>query len=49
MIEMRGCAFITMATRFNADRALRHMRNRRIEGCDVKVSVLLCFLYCSQV
>jgi len=38
MIEMRGCAFVTMGSRFNADRALRNVRNRRIDGMDVKVA-----------
>jgi len=38
MIEMRGCAFVTMSNRFNADRALRALRRERIENCDVKMA-----------
>lgn len=35
---MRGCAFVTMGTRFNADRSLRNVRNRRVDGVDIKVA-----------
>ncbi|XP_066924838.1 SR-related and CTD-associated factor 4-like isoform X1 [Clytia hemisphaerica] len=38
MIESRGCAFVTMATRFDADSALRYMKHKRIDGADVKLN-----------
>lgn len=38
MIESRGCAFVTMATRFDADSALRYMKHKRIDSADVKVN-----------
>lgn len=37
-IESRGCAFVTMASRFDADSALRFLRHKRIENIDVKLN-----------
>ncbi|XP_065649024.1 SR-related and CTD-associated factor 4 isoform X2 [Hydra vulgaris] len=36
-IEARGCAFVTMKSRVEAERALRHLKNKRIGGYDVKM------------
>lgn len=35
---MRGCAFVTMANRIDADKAYRRLRNRKLSGYDIKVS-----------
>jgi len=38
LIDMRGCAFITMTTRYDADKALRHLKHKRLYGYDVKMA-----------
>ena len=43
MIEARGCAFVTMKSRYDAERTLRHMRDRRIDGNEIKVKLVICY------
>lgn len=38
LIDARGCAFLTMGSRYEADRALRNLRYQRLDGYDVKMA-----------
>ncbi|XP_057306144.1 SR-related and CTD-associated factor 4-like [Hydractinia symbiolongicarpus] len=38
LIDARGCAFLTMGNRYEADRALRNLRYERLDGYDVKMA-----------